>query len=191
MPTHPLRAVYVGFRMPNARDARAPVVSMLSGLLATGRSSPLFDALVRRQQVATNVFAFNSGFVDGADMLVVAATGRPGASPDSLERALLAELDRVQDIIDEAGLRRVQATARYGLVNQLQTMGGFGGRGDMLAQGWLFHRNPGWVNQWMGQLGTVTVRALRELAAERMVPDNRVVLVFVQQTSATSTPTQP
>jgi zinc protease len=190
----PAPAVYVGFRMPNARDARAPAVSMLPSLLATGRSSPLFDALVRRQQVATNVFAFNFGLVDGADIMVVAAVGRPGASADSLERALLTELDRVDALIDEAGLRRVQATTRYGLVNQLQTMGGFGGRGDMLAQGWTFHRDPGWVNTWVQRLGQVTVPAVRELARERMVPENRVILVFVPRPPAaamTPAPTQP
>ncbi len=155
--------------MPNAREPRAPVVNTLSRLLASGRSSPLFDALVRRQQVATNVFAFNFGFVDGAAMLVVSAT----------------------NLIDETGLQRVQATARYGLVNQLQTMGGFGGRGDMLAQGWLFHRDAGWVNRWVQQLGAVTVPQLRELAAERMVPDNRAILVFVPRPRPTPAPTQP
>jgi zinc protease len=190
----PAPAVYVGFRMPNARDARAPVVSMLPSLLASGRSSPLFEALVRRQQVATNVFAFNFGLVDGADVMVVGAIGRPGASPDSLERALLAEIDGVGELIDEDGLRRVQATTRYGLVNQLQTMGGFGGRGDMLAQGWIFHRDPGWVNTWVQRLGAVTAPQVHELARERMVPDNRVVLVFVPRqpaTTVTPAPTQP
>ncbi len=187
----PAPAVYVGFRVPNARDARAAAVNTLSSLLASGRSSPLYEALVRRQQVATNVFAFNFGFVDGEDVLAVGAIGRPGANPDSLERALLVELDGIQGLIDETGLRRVQATARYGLVNQLQTMGGFGGRGDMLAQGWIFHRNPGWVNQRLQQLGAVTVPALHALAAERMVPDNRVVLVFVPRQSATPSPSEP
>ncbi|CAN5852120.1 pitrilysin family protein [soil metagenome] len=187
----PAPAVYVGFRMPNARDPRAPVVDMLPSVLASGRSSPLFDALVRRQQLATNVFAFNFGLVDGADLVVVAAVGQPGASPDSLERALLAELERVPELIDETGLRRVQATSRYGLANQLQTMGGFGGRGDTLAEGWLFHRDAGWINRWVQQLGAVTVPQLRELAAERMVSDNRVVLVFVPRQPATPNPTQP
>ncbi|HEV2129545.1 MAG TPA: hypothetical protein VGR27_00495, partial [Longimicrobiaceae bacterium] len=117
--------------------------------------------------------------------------GQPGASAEPLERALLAELERVPELIDEAGLQRVQATSRYGLVNQLQTMGGFGGRGDTLARGWLFHRDAGWVNRWSQQLGAVTVPQLRELAAERMVPENRVVLVFVPRQSATPSPTQP
>jgi zinc protease len=186
----PAPAVYVGYRMPNARDAAAPVVSTLPGILATGRSSPLYDALVRRQQVATNVFAFSFGLVDGADLMVVAAIGKPGASADSLEQALLAELDRVESLIDETGLRRVQATMRYGLINQMQSMGGFGGRGDMLAQGWLFHRNAGWLNSWIDRLGAVSVPAVRSLARERMGADNRVVLVFVPQPRA-ATPTVP
>jgi zinc protease len=187
----PAPAVYVGFRMPNARDPRAPVVSILPSLLASGRSSPLFDALVRRQQVATSVAAFSFGLVDGADVMVVSATGRPGASPDSLERALLTELDGIQSGIDEAGLQRVKATSHYGLINQLQTRGGFGGRGDMLAQGWLFHGDPGWVNGWLRQLGEVNLPAIRELVEERMVPDNRVVLVFVPRASTAASPSAP
>jgi zinc protease len=187
----PAPAVYVGFRMPNARDARGPAVTTLGRLLASGRSSPLYDALVRRQQLATNVFAFNLDFVDAADVLIVAAVGRPGASPDSLEQALLRELDGVHDLIDETGLQRVQANARYGLVNQLQTMGGFGGRGDMLAQGWTFHGDADWVNRRLRQIDAVDVAALRELAGERMVADNRVVLVFVPRPRTTPDPAEP
>jgi hypothetical protein len=64
----------------------------------------------------------------------------------------------------------------------------------MLAQGWTFHRDPGWVNTWVQRLGQVTVPAVRELARERMVPENRVILVFVPRPPAaamTPAPTQP
>ncbi|HEX2080783.1 MAG TPA: pitrilysin family protein, partial [Longimicrobium sp.] len=174
----PAPAVYVGFRVPGARDPQAPAVSLLTTLLATGRSSPLYQSLVRDRQVATNVFSFSPGLVEGADMLIVGAVGRPGASPDSLEAALLAELDGVAERIDAAELQRAQAASGYTLVNQLQAMGGFGGRGDVLAQGAVLHGDPGWINGWLPALSAVTVEELRALARDRLRPDNRAVLVF-------------
>src|SRR5207237_10110791 len=88
----PAPAIYVGYRVPSVKDSRAPVVSLLGDVIGSGRSSRLYDALVRRQQVATNVNGFNFGLADGADMLVFTATGKPGSNPDSLEAAMMAEL---------------------------------------------------------------------------------------------------
>jgi zinc protease len=175
----PAPAVYVGFRMPNARDARAPAVSMLPSLLASGRSSPLYDALVRRQQVATNVFAFNFGLVDGADILVVAAVGRPGASADSLERrcwpswTAWAGADRRGRAAARAGhdaLRARQPAADDGRLRRPRRHAGAGV--DLPPR-------PGLGEHVGAALGAVTAPQVRELARERMVPDNRVVLVFV------------
>ncbi len=175
----PAPAVYVGFRMPSARDPQAPAVALLTSLLGTGRSSPLYRALVRERQVATNVFSFQFGLVEGADVLVLGAVGRPGASPDSLEAALLGELEGIAEKIDAAELQRAQAAAGYTLVNQLQAMGGFGGRGDVLAQGAVLQGDPGWINGWLPALSAVTVEELRALARDRVRQDNRAVLVFV------------
>ena len=184
----PAPAVYVGFRVPNARSERSAAVSTLTTLLAGGRSSPLFSRLVREQQVATNVFAFNFGLVEAEDLLVIGAVGRPGLSPDSLERAVLAEIDRAAALVTQEELERVKASTRYGFVNQLQTLGGFGGRADLLAQGWTFHRDPGWVHRRLRELDAVTVDDLHRLVGDRMGTDNRAILVFVPRAAATSTP---
>ncbi|HEX6908792.1 MAG TPA: pitrilysin family protein, partial [Longimicrobium sp.] len=124
----PAPAVYVGFRVPGARDPRAPALSMLAEMMANGRSSPLYQSLVRERQAATSVFAFNFGLVEDADMLVVGAVGKPGASADSLESALLGEVDGIVARLDAGQLARAQASEGFGLVNSLQQMGGFGGR---------------------------------------------------------------
>jgi zinc protease len=187
----PAPAVYLGFRLPAARDPRNAAVVTLAGYLADGRTSPLEQALVRGRQVASSVFSFNFDFADGADLLVVGAVGKPGGDPEALERALLAEMEGIAGRIDEAGLQRVKATARFRMVNQLQGLGGFGGRADLLAEGWTVHRDAGWVNRRLAEVDAVTVAGLRELAAERLVPDNRVTLVFVPRTAATPTPARP
>jgi zinc protease len=188
----PAPAVYIGYRVPSLKDRRAPAVTLLGDLMGQGRSSRLYDALVRRQQIATSASGFNFGLADGADMLIFTATGKPGSSPDSLERALLVELAGVSSFT-QAELDRARAAERFQFVNQLQSMGGFGGRADRLAEGWNFFRDPGKVNKMLGEFDRVTVADVNALARERLVPNNRVIAVYVPakqapKTSSTRTP---
>jgi predicted Zn-dependent peptidase len=189
----PAPAVYIGFRMPAARDRQGDAVQLLTGMLSS-RTGPLFQSLVRGRQVATGAGAFNFGFVDGADLMIVTATGKPGARPDSLEAALTEELDRIAASITPAALDRIKVNARFALINGLQTMGGFGGRADVLAQGYTFYRDPNWINTRLQAIQAVTAAQMQALVRERMVPANRAVLVFVPKprpaTPAPTTATQ-
>jgi zinc protease len=188
----PAPAIYVAYRVPSAKDPRASAVSLLGDVMGGGRSSRLYDALVRRQQVATNVAGFNFGLADGADMLVFTATGKPGSSPDSLEKALLAELAGASSFT-QGELDRARASERFAFVDGLQTTGGFGGRADRLAEGWTFFRDPNHVNKVLGEFDRVTLADLNAVARERLIPTNRAILVYVPakktaQTSSTRTP---
>ena len=172
----PVPAVYVGFRVPSAKDRRAETVQMLSAMLS-GRSSPLYEALVRRAGVATNVGVFNFGLVDGADILVVNASGKPGSNADSLEAAVVREVGTALGALTTEELDRARAQARFNLINGLQRTGGFGGRADMLAQGYTYYRDPNWVNTRLAAFDRVTLADVQALARERLVPENRVTLV--------------
>jgi zinc protease len=189
----PAPRVIAAYRVPPVKDRRAQAVSILANIIGGGSSSRLDETLVRKQEIATSVTGFNFGLADGADMLVFFATGKPGSNPDSLERALLAELAGVSSFT-QSELDRARASARFSFVNGLQTTGGFGGRADRLAEGWTYFRNPNHVNTVLGQIDRVTLADVNALARERLVPANRVVLVYVpakktaSQTSSTRTP---
>ncbi|HUQ19593.1 MAG TPA: pitrilysin family protein [Gemmatimonadaceae bacterium] len=172
-------AVFVAYRMPPARSADGPAVDLLADIIAGGQASPLYKSLVRTKQAAVNVQGFNFGLVDGADMLVIIANGKPGSNPDSLERALVAELDNVSSLISQPLLERSRATSRFNFVNGLQTTGGFGGRADQLAEGFTYYNDPNHVNKVLGNYDAVTVAQLKRLVAARLTPANRVRLVFV------------
>jgi zinc protease len=174
----PAPAIYVGFRVPPATDRRAAAVSLLGDVIGSGRSSRLYDALVRRQQIATNVNAFNLGLSSGGDELVFIATGKPGSNADSLEVAMMAELAGASSFT-QAELERARATERFGFVNGLQTTGGFGGRADRLAEGWTFFHDPNHVNKVLAEYDRVTLDDLNALARERLVAANRVALIYV------------
>ena len=184
----PAPAIYIGYRAPSVKDSRAPIVSLLGDVMGGGRSSRLYDALVRREQLATNVSGFNFGLADGADMLVFTATGKPGSNPDSLERSIMAELAGASSFT-QGELDRARASERFAFVNGLQTTGGFGGRADRLAEGWTYFHDPNYVNTVLRDYDRVTLSDLNALAHERLVPTNRVVLIYVPPKKPASPPT--
>jgi zinc protease len=174
----PAPQVFVAYRVPPVKDRRAAAVRILASIIGGGNSSRLDEALVRRQQIATSVTGFNLGQADGGDMLVFIATGKARSSADSLERALLAELAGTSSFT-QSELERARASERFLFVDGLQTTGGFGGRADRLAEGWTFFHDPNYVNTVLGQIDRVTLDDLNALAHERLVPTNRVILVYV------------
>jgi predicted Zn-dependent peptidase len=178
-PNAPAPQVYVSYRMPSARTSQSAAVQLLSSVLAGGRSSPFYNSLVRTKQIAVGVQAFNLDLLDGGDAITFIATGKASTNPDSLEKALITELDNALSKIDQATLNRQRQLARFNYVNGLQTTGGFGGRADALAEAYTFFKNPNRVNQVLAEYDAVTVPQLRALVKERLVPSNRVTLVYV------------
>lgn len=181
----PVPVVFMGFRVPPARDPRGEVVNVLSTILGA-QSSHLFESLVRRQTIATGVAAFNAELLQGADVMVVQAAGKPATNPDSLEAALTRELGTAAATLSQADLDRAKAQMRFRLVDGLQTTGGFGGRADQLAHGWTYYHDPNWVNTRIAAIDAVTLAQVQALARERLVPLNRVTLVYVPARAAAS-----
>ena len=170
--------IFVGHRLPPQRAAGSAAVPLLAAILGNGRTSHLYSTLIRDRQAATSAGAFNLDLLVASDLLIANAFGRPDSSPDSLERALQEALASVATAITPEQLARVKASVRYQFVNQLQNMGGFGGRADRLAEGQTFYGDPGWVNRRLAELDAVTLDEVRALATY-LTPDNRVTLVFV------------
>jgi zinc protease len=153
-------------------------------VLADGKSSRLYNSLVRERQLATDVFGSNVGLLDGADLLIFGATGRPGVDPVKLEHALQHVIDSARAGVSQHELDRVRAGARFRFVDGLQQMREFNGRADMLAQGAINFHDPNWVNTVLPHYDAVTVNQLRALATERLVPTNRVTVVYVPARTA-------
>jgi zinc protease len=182
----PAPGVFISYRMPAATDPRGPTVDLLADAIANGKSSRLYETLVRQQQVATQVYGYASKLASGADMLNFGAIGKPGASADSLARALISVLDGATGAITQTDLDRARATERFRFINGLQTMGGFGGRADRLAEGWTFFHDPNHVNKQLGEYDRVTLADINKLSRERLVAANRVIAVYVPARKATA-----
>ncbi len=86
--------VALGFATPEATHADSPALELLVSLLASGRSSRLYDSLVRRGRFATEVSC--SRLLQREPGIFTLATAlHPGSSPESAKEAMLDVLSDV------------------------------------------------------------------------------------------------
>ena len=100
---------------------------------------------------------------------------------------MLGEIDKAASVITEGLLEQAKASARFAFINGLQTTGGFGGRADALAQNYTYYGDANEVNSILSDIDKVTTAKVKSLIAERLVPTNRVTLVYVPAKKAATT----
>lgn len=113
----------VAWKVPAASDPDYYALEVLQSILAEGKTSRLYRALVD-QQLATSVAAMS---MDGFDpgLLYVYTVAAAKVAPRQLEQALLAEIDRlVKDGVTEEELQKVKNQKLVGIYRELETING-------------------------------------------------------------------
>jgi len=127
-----LPRLYFGWHTPPTFADGDAALDVAAHVLAHGRASRLYRALVHDQQLAQDVEAFQHSGQLGSVFHII-TTARPGVEPDALEAAVRAEVERLaHDGLDAAELERAGNVILTSFVDGLQTVGGFGGRADRL-----------------------------------------------------------
>lgn len=153
-------------------------LDLLGDLLANGKTSRLYRALVFDRRVAVDVAAFqNSRELSG--FFLVTATAAPGHGLGEIDAAITHELARITDegpTPDELERGLSQAEAQF--VYRLQTVGGFSGKSDQLNAYNTFVGNPGFFTEDLERYRAVDADHIRR-AAGRLARDRRVALSVV------------
>ena len=95
-PSTPLPAVVHAWRAPALTDPDAPAVELLGDILGTGRSSRLYERLVRKEGIASEVEVFPY-FLENGGVLGIFALGNPDTPLDQLDAVIHEEVQRVRD----------------------------------------------------------------------------------------------
>ena len=176
----PLPRVFVACRVPPYTDPGFYAAEVAASVLGSGRASRLYRTLVRERRVAKDAAAFVFPLVTGATMLLVRATGYAHVTVEELERAVLEQLDGLQDA-SEAEVARAVAVTETRLVRTLERMGE---RADLLSMFTTYFDDPERLNGEMDRLRAVTPGEVRAFAAARLGEDNRGVLSYVPREDA-------
>ena len=151
----------------------------LSTVLAGGKGSRLYQALVYEQQLAQDVTAFNNSRELGGQFQIV-ATARPGKTSEELEQAINAQLEKLKRDAPPTGeeMERAFNARESSFVYSLQTIGGFGGRSDQLNQYAVFLGDPGYFHQDLLRYRGVTSEDVSRVANSYLT-DGRLILTVV------------
>ncbi len=114
-----LPIVYLGYHVPNQKSADAAALEVLSTVLSGGRASRLYRDLVYQRQLALEAGGDFSWFTFDPALFWFWATPMPGQTPETLEKELLAEMERLkQEPVRDEELTRAKNQTEAGFVFQ-------------------------------------------------------------------------
>jgi zinc protease len=171
----PQPRLYKVWNVPQFGSPEADYLSLVSEILASGKSSRFYKRLVYDEQIASDVSAYLDAREIGGHFVIV-ATARPGVPVSKVEKALNEELARFLangPTADE--LERVKTQTQAEFIRGLERIGGFGGKSDVLAMNQVFLGRP---DAWKESLERVSHAATADLrdTARRWLSDGVYVL---------------
>ena len=169
-----LPRVDIAYKVPASETPDDYALSVLTTVLAGGRSSRMFESVVRQKQLASNVNVFK-GESRGPGLFRVIATALPGRDATTLTQAIDAELERVKTGPIEAWeIEKARTSARRTLVAGLQSSLQ---RAILLSQYALFYNNPELINTRADRIAAVTAADVQRVARQYLTTANRTVVV--------------
>ena len=171
-----LTLVDVAFQAPGGLSPDVDALSALSTVLGSGRSSRLYDSLVRQQQLAVQTY---SGMQQGKGpgLFYLEAMVAPGKNPADVEKALYAEVEKVQTgPIQEWELEKARNAARRSLVSNLRSSLQ---RAILLARYSVYFDDPGIINTRYERIASLKLEDLQRVARQYLVQTNRTVAITV------------
>ncbi len=182
-----LAKVYYGWVTPSSFQPGDAELTLAANILADGKASRLQKALTLDKAIASDVSASQYALQHGS-VFQVSVTGNPGQTTAQLEAAtwpVIAALASAPPTKDE--LNRALTAWQASTLRQLQALGGFGGKADMLNYYNHHTGDPGYLPKDFARMSAVTPESLQKVFAEQVKATNRVV-VAVSPEVKTETP---
>jgi zinc protease len=178
-----LPRIDMAYKIPPAMSPDEDALSVLGTVLAGGRSSRLYEQVVRQKQLAPAISA-GAGTNRGPGLFRVIATVSPGKSVEDIERAVDAEIEKIKTgpILDWE-MQKARTTARSSFVSNVQSTLS---RAILLGQYALFNDNPDLINTRADKIAAVTADDVQRVARTYLTKENRVVVVTNPKKSSSS-----
>ena len=114
----------IGWHVPNAKHEDYYALTILSDILASGRSSRLYSSLIDKQQLATQVFT-NFGESFDPTLFIIASVAAKNVNENDLEKAIYEELEKIKkDGITEPELQKIKNQKLMEFYGQVETING-------------------------------------------------------------------
>ena len=154
----PQARVYKVWNIPEWGSPEADYLSLASAVLSSDKRSRLYNRLVYKERVASDVSAFSFNSEIGGLFGIVASAIDP-EKIDYIEQAIDEELAKfLKSGPTSAELKRVKTSARAGFIRGLERVGGFGGKSDILARSQVFGGDPAYFKKSIARFSQATAK---------------------------------
>jgi len=165
------------YHAPTWKDAETQHLRLFADVLAGSKSSHLDRRLVYEKKLATDVSASAFG-AELAGRFTITATVRQGVNPADVER----EIDAVVNELLEKGvtaeeLQRMQNRNLANFLRGSETLGGFGGRSDILAESQTYGGSPDFYLNRLEAMATATPADVKTTANKWLRANHYTMLV--------------
>jgi zinc protease len=176
-----LPVIYIGYHVPNYRSGDAYALELLSTILSQGRRSRLHQRLIYERRLALNAGGDYSDFSADPNLFWFWATPLPGQSVETVEAALMEEVERVKsDLVSEEELARAKNQIEASFVFRQDSIFS---RARVLAG---FDLTSGWraLDRFVPAIRAVTAQDLQRVARLYFPADRRTVGILLPLPSA-------
>jgi predicted Zn-dependent peptidase len=169
--------LHLAFRLPVDDTPEFFASALALDALAGLATSRLYQRLVRREQVATNVSAHAMGLVDGVSLGFIGIDVAEGTSADDVETTAMAELERFGDdgptaVEMESALADSERSWLSALASQEE-------RADLISHHALLQGDAHYVNTYLDRLAEITPEQVRDAARRWLQPRSAAVVAYL------------
>ena len=174
-----LPRLYLAWHSPALFSEDDAELDLVAEVLASGKTSRLYRALVYDERIATEV-AVSQNSREAGGYFQIIATAAPGRTLQEVDRGIARVIDTlIAEGPTAPEMERCQAQAEANFMYRLQTVGGFGGKSDQLNAYNIFVGDPGFFERDLERYQRVTPEAMQRAAHRMLRPGARVALSVV------------
>lgn len=166
----------MGYHVPNLRDPDSCVLEVTAAILSAGKSSRLYQSLVREKRLVLSADAGHSLLSRDPNLFFISADVLPGKEVAEVEKALNQEVERLQkDPVGEKELEKAK--------NQLEASFIYG-QDSLFNQAVLLAQHEislDWraIDNYLPSIRKVSAEDIQRVAKRYLVPDNRTVGILI------------
>lgn len=154
------------WNIPGWGTEEASKLNLLGDILTNGKSSRLYKRLVLDEDLANNVFYYVDDKEIGGQFYIL-ADAKPGVSLSKINTIINQELKKIFTTgvtVDE--VERTKTNYFVQALKGLETLGGFGGKSDWLAQSQTYGGSPDAYKKNLEFIKTATPADIKRIATE-------------------------
>jgi zinc protease len=176
-PNVPFPAVAITYLGPRSDDAEIPALRIAEKILSGGESSRLYQSLVYKQAIAQEANFNLDNRVDGG-LLYFMAIASEGKTPETLEKALLAELKLIQD--SGVTAKELEKAKNQLITEAVRARQNNDGKAIAIERAIAYQHDPKAVNFDIQKLQAVTAADVQRVMKKYFSDSNRTVIYYTQ-----------